>query len=716
MPEKLKKPEAVEERIKPEIPEQRMKRELAKIPPSEKTAYKLELGTMGLEVNPGNILTLHKLCESTGRFSDPYYILTVSLESLGRNGLIKSQEDLRNYGTELLGIGAEYGGADSHSYYQFTEPFESIANAGLIKSAEDLKKFGSELRRLISNAGFYPYDLFKGVLPSLVDAGLVKSPEELRKFGDELIKMRESYPIPDFDTDKLSKGMLVLLVQTGLVKSPEDLREGGDALLKTWELFRNPITPADLHDRDIFVKAFKRIGESGLMNSIDDLKLVFADLSKNPHLISPVLLFSQDELSRLKPQDFSAQLIELGAKKIAELVDFPFEKITSEQKGQLAKMLSGVEFIQKNEEVRTLIRQGLGNTFQQYYEGLEENGKLLKWLKELGVDTDAFVLHNGIDKAVFQKTVTGVERLETGEEHIKSVFYDAVMQLFNNPRGEVFNKPAKIFAELTNLDAREYKTPEERAKTIIEIMQSSEKKWLIGALSVLEKHLKTAGKQYSSVVDSEMMRREAGTALFHIQELERTLGMPVKPLAGEAATLTISVKLSDKNPLTALTTGSDSGCCVAFNGTNNWTLPIYMKDMDTQIAEIFVTKEGKEQRIGQAWLFGGRVGEEAVVLIDSINVTSAYKDVNEVYKAAIDFIKDFAEKAGFKKVVMGTNYNDAYPYAEKNFEKQEFRIQKLHTFDRTHSDKMFYSDTLFYSDFLNILPKTAANSTVFVIE
>ncbi|QLJ53034.1 MAG: hypothetical protein Sv326_0859 [Candidatus Fermentimicrarchaeum limneticum] len=599
-----------------------------------------------------------------------------------------------------------------------------LVKKDMVKSSEDLKKlvklYESDVRHIKRLDRVYDELDFKLIsansstrqigskyLDSLVKTGVAKTVEELRDWVPEIEKRAKVADVAcDIFYDFEIRGNLVNLAMEGIIKTKEEMSGWISEIKKLEDLLNEKLKEEGFieswGEREKVLGALLTQTE-GKRLTMQDLSSAVTSLLKNPRLISYIPNFSKEELSRLKLQDFSAQLIDLGAKKIAEDVKFPFEKIAQDQKEYLIKMISGLDFIEKNEEVRILIKYGLENTFQKYYDSLEENKQALTEMNKLGINTDVYVYYKGIDKVVFKKTLTGIEKLEAGEEHINDTFQDVVMQLFSNPKGEVFKKPGKVFAELTSLDARDYKTPEERAKAIIEMMLSNDKKWSKEAVSVLEKYLKTTGTPGSMVVDSEEIKGEARTALFHVQEIERLLGMPVKPMKGEAGEIIISVKLSDKNPLTALTNGNDSGCCVAFNGGNRWTLPIYMMDAATQIAEISITKEGKEQRIGQAWLFAGKIGGESTLIIDSINITSSYKNTNEIYEASIGFVKDLAEKAGFKKVILGTTYSDATPYAEEKFEKGNVELLKIHTFKGE-----IYSDALPDED-----EKTA---TVFVIK
>jgi hypothetical protein len=597
----------------------------------------------------------------------------------------------------------------------FQLPLPSTLEGGLIQTPKDMKEYGEELIDALDacyKAGWDITNLSISLLPRIIKKGSVKLPQDIKEYKTELVHIGEAHREAGNLTLAIPNHVTRYLLDNDFIHSPIDLRNYGDAIFQAEKLCYE----YDLDLRLLWHPAGGReiltpMIEAGSIKSPADIPVVFSELSKNPRLSDVIPFLTEDKISQIDPHRILSQLSELGSKKVSESAGFHVENATQEQREQLSRMLSGLHFIERNKEVQVLLKHGLGNTFQQYYNSLGENGEALKQMGELGVNTNVYVYHEGIEKAVFKKTLTGIERLEAGEEHVKDRFYDTIMQLFNNSSGEVFKKPGRIFAELTSLDARDYKTPEGRAKAIIEMMLSNDER-LKESLSVLEKYLKTTGTPGSVVVDSGEVKGMAKTALFHVQELERLVGMPVKPMKGEKSEITITVKLSDKNPLTALTNGNDSGCCVALNGGNNWTLPIYMKDMTVQIAEVFITKGGMENRVGQAWLFAGSIGEESTLIIDSINITSAYKNMNEVYEASIDFVRGFAEKAGFKYVVMGTSYNDAYPYAEKNFglKKSSFiasppleykELKKIHTFKEE-----FYSDAL----------KEEDKAIVFIIE
>jgi hypothetical protein len=628
--------------------------------------------------------------------------LLTGCESLIEKGLIKSREDLRNYGSELVKLAESMKKAGAESYINalFESGLGPLAEPGwgALKSLEGLREL-TNLTESAGKAGIDPYGLLISSIPKLARSGLIKSPEDIAAYGGELVRLSESAKKAGIEASYLPSSEVTDLAQAGVVKSLEEIANCGNALVKLNESAKKVGFVSMELEQFFHYTQIITLAEEGVIKSPTDAISVIADLSNN------IRHFSSMELDQFKPENFSPVLRDLGAKRIAELAEFPLEKVTPQQKEWVSRMISSLHFIKKDNEVRTLIKHGFENTFQQFYDSLEENKRELEEMKNLGISTEIYVYHHGVEKVVFKKTLTGIEKLEAGKEHIEDRFYDVINQLFNNPKGDVFKRPGKVLSDamqLQQFDSRDYATGDEKAGILLAMMKSDDELWLKGALSVLETNLKTVGQPGSVVVDSEEMKQEARTALFHVQEIERLLGMPIKPMKGEVGEITISIKLSDKNPLIALTTGSDSGCCVAFNGGNNWTLPVYMKDMATQIAEIFVTKEGRENRIGQAWLFAGKIGEEPALIVDSVNITSSYKNMSDVYEATIDFIKDLAEKAGFKKIVMGTSYNDAYPYAEKKFGKDEVELEKIHTFGR------FYSDAL---------DSTAENTaTVFVIK
>jgi hypothetical protein len=722
MPEKLKKlgEEPTEEHIKPEIPEQKMKRELAKIDPRRRESYEEGLRGMKLEVNAKNVLIMHDINTKADPYGDPYHLFQHvlklhRLDSTPGEWRIKTSEELEEYGGVLVHLSEECRKRGMAPLHLFQLPLPSALERGLIQTPKDMKEYGEELIEALDacyKAGWDITNLSISLLPRIIEKGSVKSPQDIREYKSELVHIGEVHREAGNLSLAIPNHVTRYLLDNDFIHSPMDLRNYGDAIFQTEKLCYE----YDLDLRLLWHPAGGReiltpMIEAGSIKSPADIPLVFVELSKNPRLSEVIPFLTEDEISQLDPHRVLSQLIEFGSNKVSESAGFHIENASQEQKEQLSRMLSGLRFIERDKEVQVLLKHGLGNTFQQYYNSLGENKEALKQMGELGINTNLYVYHEGVEKAVFKKTLTGLERLESGEEHIKDRFYDTIMQLFNNSSGEVFKKPGRIFAELTSLDARNYKTPEERAKAIIEMALSNDEK-LKESLSILEKYLKSTGTPGSVLVDSEEVKGRARTVLFHVQEIERMIGMPVKPMKGEKSEITITVKLSDKNPLTALTNGNDSGCCVALDGQNNWTLPLYMEDITIQIAEIFITKGGRENRVGQAWLFAGKIADESVLIIDSINITSYYKNANEVYEASIGFVKDLAEKAGFKHVVMGTNYNDAYPYAEKNFGlmKSSFiasppleykELEKIHTFKEE-----FYSDAL----------KKGDNALVFVIE
>lgn len=625
------------------ILEQQMEEEIKRIPRDTRWRYERQLKFLGLdtavEVNTENMFLLLRIDKSLGGLGIPFSSTESLLGTARVEGVIKTTEGFKKFGEGLIEI-VEFCKKtnpcyDLHSFLdvilQSTIP--ELMRNGVTKTPDGPKELIIKTIDSSIKAGFRTYDLFSDYLPIIMRLGLINSEKDAEEYSNEVIKGKltlESLRI--LDSKKYS---IRSLLKKGLTKSPEEL------------------------------------------------SALTASISKIPYILNTIQYFSEEELLQLQPQNFSAQLVELCTKKIAQHVDFPLEKITQSQKEQMTKLISNLRFIRNNAEIRILIKHGLENTFQQYYDSLEENKKAIQKMKELGINTDVYVYHRGVEEKVYKVTPNSIERLETGKEQINNKFHDVVMQLFANPKGKVFNRPGKVFAEamqIQDFDAMDFPVGEDRVELLMANTKSDDETWLKGALSVLEKYLKTSGNEGSAVVDE--MKEEAKAALFHIQEILS----PIKPKKG--GELIIVVKMNDKNPLTFLTEGNDSGCCVAFNGVMSWTLPEYASNVTIQAVDISVRKEEKDDRIGQGWLIAGKKLRIPTLIIDSKNVTSAYCDINGIYDAALDYVTDFAEKSAFRSSVMGTRYNDAFHYAEKKFKKVRMKIEMI------HSSREIYSDAL----------------------
>ena len=638
-----------------------------------KTKYKYHYDTRGKKIR--SLLSDNKLSELHVREMMRYIALLEGSRVLGIANLEINSDNL----LAMHKIHALYDEKDPFSQFR---DFKSFMIEGLAQTQEEMKLLADIAER-------YPPRQAKRLyndLNTLKHGGVMETTDDLRSGLDLLIKLGKLFSKMEVDPEMASTYIARLVLLDKKVGSLKELQRRVDNVATFSELGIGK-------DRDVYplLEVIPLLEDAGLLKPPGNSALIFKDLASNPHVIGCMPHISADELSQLKPQSFSAQVIELGVKEIARIVDFPIEKMASEQRKQLSKILNGLEFISENEEIQTLIKHGLENTYRQHYDSLEENKNALKQMQELGINTDVYLHHKEIEKMAFRIESGKVLRMETGEEHVRSTLHSVVNQLFNNQAGEVFKNPAKVFAEIAQDPEfpRKYKSREERVEAAIEMINSNDKEWLKGAMSILERHLKTAGTKASSIVDSDEMQGQSRIALVHIQRAKALFGMEVRPLKGETGGIIISLKMCDKNPLTTITLGNDAGCCMGLSEQNKWAWPLYLKDMSIQIGEIFIKKEGKESRVGPVWLFAGKINGESALVIDSIDMTSAYREMDEVYRVVIDYMKDFAEKVGFKRVVMGTYFNDANPYAEKNFTKEKVEIEKIYAFSGR-----FYLDVL----------------------
>jgi len=629
-----------------------------------KTKYKYHYNTKGKKIM--SLLSDKKLSELHVHEMMSYLALLEGSRVLGVANLEVNSDNL----LAMHKIHEIYGDKDSFS--QFTD-FRSFMIDGLAQTQEEMKLLADIAERYSHQQARRLYN----DLNTLKHGGVMETTDDLRSALDPLIKLGKLFSKMEVDPEMASTYIARLVLLDKKVESLQELQKRVDDVARFSEIGIGK-------DMDIYplLEVIPLLEDAGLLKSQGDPALIFKDLAKNPHVIGYIPHVSADELSQLKPQNFSTQVIELGVRELARLVDFQPEKISATQKGQLSKILGGLDFIRETEEIQMLINHGLENTFQQFYNSLEENKNTLKQMQELGINTDLYVYHKEIEKMAFRIESGKILRMETGEEHVRSTLHSVVNQLFNNQAGEVFKNPAKVFADVAQNPEfpKKYKNKEERVEAMIEMIKSNDKEWLKEALLILERHFKTAGTKASSIVDSEEMQGQSRIALVHVQRAKALFGMEVRPLKGETGEIIISLKMCDKNPLTTITLGDDAGCCMGLDEQNKWAWPLYLKDMSIQIGEIFIKKEGKEGRVGPVWLFAGKINEEPTLVIDSIDITSAYREMGEVYGAVIDYMKDFAEKAGFKRVVMGAYFNDANPYAEKNFKKEKFEIEKIHTF------------------------------------
>lgn len=597
------------------------------------------LNIANLEANPGNILAMHKV----------YSVYS-----------------------------------DRDSFAQLTE-FRSLLVTGIAKTQDEMEFLAEISER-------YPHKRAERLFNELcILKGVMEPDENLRSCLEPILKLEKLLGKMKVNPDMASTYIAHIVLLDKKVGSLQEFNKRVDDVRKFSEV-------DSWKDVDVYplLGVLPILEDAGLLKPPGNSAMIFRDLANNPHVVEYLEHVPTDDLSRLKPQNFSSQVIELGANELARILDFQPEKMSALQKRQLSKMLGGLEFIEESEEVKALIKRGLEGTYRQLYDSLEENKNTLGQMQELGINTDVYVYHKGIDKVAFRIESGKILRMEPGAEHARSTLHSMVNQLFNNQAGEIFKNPAKVSADVAQDPEfpRKYRSRGERVEALLTLIQSKDEEWLKEALSVLERHLKTAGTNASSIVDSEQMQGEPRIALVHIQRAKALFGMKVRPLKGETGEIIISLNMCDKNPLVAITLGNDAGCCMGLSEQNNWAWPLYLKDMSIQIGEIFIKREGKESRVGPVWLFAGKINGEPALVIDSIDITSAYREMDEVYGAVIDYMKDFAEKAGFKRVVLGAYFNDADSYAKERVKKKEFTKEKLEIEKIHNFAGKFYMDVL----------------------
>lgn len=121
-----------------------------------------------------------------------------------------------------------------------------------------------------------------------------------------------------------------------------------------------------------------------------------------------------------------------------------------------------------------------------------------------------------------------------------------------------------------------------------------------------------------------------------------------------------SIEPSDKDPIHFYTGGNDTGVCDSTAGPQRGTLKDTAVNPSMQFHEIFrVDSKGRRSRIGQIRMYLGEINKGSgrrsapAILVNSIDLEAEERDNLLLYRRAVDYVKEFAQRVGVSEVRLG---------------------------------------------------------------
>jgi len=362
------------------------------------------------------------------------------------------------------------------------------------------------------------------------------------------------------------------------------------------------------------------------------------------------------------------------------------ERIIKESKNDLIKIL----LMSKLDKGYVELVKAYGTKSIQEYKlsllNYPENKKNLEEMVSLGINTEIFL--NGIEERFFEFSQDkGTRTIE-----LKDIYLE-VRKAFTDLLSEGVLKNPKDFIKYLNKSVYQRDDETINLENLVSMDVSTFTAFINRTL------------EYISKKDNILNQNITNNSRFHIQSSLSLLKRKPKQEFGNEV---YSLRLSNKNPISDLTIGNDSGCCIGIYGdedylnededepvmSNGIYMPFYLKDVATQFIEIYCN----QQRIGSALLFACKSDEGPVLAINSIELSKSMKNKSEetitsIVDNTLEYIKDYAQKSGFKHLIMGQhNYNTAVNYGtmfSRNLEPLDIMVRKIN-----HFSEEFYSDIL----------------------
>lgn len=319
-------------------------------------------------------------------------------------------------------------------------------------------------------------------------------------------------------------------------------------------------------------------------------------------------------------------------------------------------LFSDFKFLE-NENVRTLLRTSFEGRFNEHVMSFKQNVELKERMQRTGVNTGLWETGGEMIKKSKPLTITAEgavissDSLEDANKRLYSLMLNA---LEGQKKRAVYGKLTKFPEFLKALD--EFKGRKRRGDIPLKLEREK--------IDSIIRFVVRGGKnrELSKIFSADDVR-----------QIEESILSPAEKKGGR--TYRIAFGWSDKNPRYAFCEGNHSGCCIAFNGEKNWTLPLYLKDYGTRIMQIKdVSETGKEMNIGQAWLMTGFDKQGAPVLIvDSVELSSGYR-MKAIENYAFFFLSELARNIGFRKMATITKHSGNMQLAvEEDIENTIYR-------------------------------------------
>ncbi len=133
-----------------------------------------------------------------------------------------------------------------------------------------------------------------------------------------------------------------------------------------------------------------------------------------------------------------------------------------------------------------------------------------------------------------------------------------------------------------------------------------------------------------------------------------------------------SIEPSDKDPIHFYTGGNDTGVCDSTAGPQRSTLKETAMNPSMQFHEIFrIDSRGRRKRIGQIRLYLGEIKKGKTrhvpaLLVNSIDLEAEERDNLLLYRRAVDYVKEFAQRVGIDNVRLGRHGDQHLMVFEKS--------------------------------------------------
>ena len=397
-------------------------------------------------------------------------------------------------------------------------------------------------------------------------------------------------------------------------------------------------------------------------------------------------------------------LLEMQKKEFPELFQRKIkpthldELVKSESKKSKILRLSN-----SDQDYDTLVRKTIEGDVH-YVDSLLENQQVTQELQALGVNTQEF--YSGLPQREF--VVENGKKIDL-EEMKKSYLAEYKASLEQMLSGNAVNAPERLEAKLTEAVKKTGAIIPE-GKSFREHLLELEDETQLRAVC-------NTCAEYSSRAQNVRDEHATAAAMHHFRNLRNLFkSKPHK----EDSTGRYSIKHSAKNPLTDVDIGNDAGCCIGIYDdyagdiwenarvdrfieylekgveldqentqpvdSNGVYIPFYFKDRATQFLEIY----RGDERSGLALMFAGKnERNEPTLIVNSIELSDRLRSdphKAQVLEETVKYIREYAEKSGFKHIVLSKHdYNPGASVAGNSPDFETFI--KIHPWEDN-----FYSD------------------------